>query len=78
VLQGVSAHDVWVEFDWPSINVSDVPFLFTTLAMAVHVVADRGVVNIQPGSTPERLTIGRDKRFTLVAPIGGVTLGRRG
>jgi hypothetical protein len=77
-LHGVSAHDVWVQFDWPSINVSDVPFLFTTLAMAVHVVADRGVVNVQPGSTPERLTMGRDKRFTLVAPIGGVTLGRQG
>jgi hypothetical protein len=38
-------------------------------------VADGGAVNIQPGSTPERLTIGGGKRFTLIAPIGGVTIG---
>jgi hypothetical protein len=73
----VSARDVWVEFDWPKINLGDVPFLFTTLSTAVHVVADGGVINVQPGSTAERFTIRGDKRFTIVAPIGGVALGRR-
>lgn len=75
LLEGVSDRDVWVQFDWPKINQGDVPYLFSLLATAVHVVADGGVINIQPGSTPERLTIGSNKRFTLVAPIGGVTIG---
>lgn len=77
VLEGVSDRDVWVQFDWPEINQGDVPYLFTSLAKAIETVADGGVVNIQPGSTTERLTIGSDKRFTLVAPIGGVTLGKQ-
>jgi hypothetical protein len=77
LLGGVSDQDVWVEFDWPKINQNDVPFLFTTLAGAIQAVANEGVVNIQPGSTTERLTIGGDKRFTLVAPIGGVSIGTR-
>jgi hypothetical protein len=75
VLVGVSNRDVWVEFDWP--NEGDVPYLFRHLAAALNAVADGGVVNIQPGSTQERLTIGGGKRFTLVAPIGGVTIGAR-
>ena len=70
IREGVSARDVWVEFDWPHINQGQVPFLFTSLAMAVDAVADGGVINIQPGSTTERPTFGRDKSFTLVAPIG--------
>jgi len=75
VLVGVSSRDVWVEFDWP--NEGGVPFLFRQLATAMNAVADGGVVNIQAGSTKERLTIGDGKRFTLVAPIGGVTIGER-
>ena len=75
LLDGASNRDVWVEFDWPAINQGDVPFLFSDLKTALHVVADGGVVNIQPGSTAERLAIGLNKRFTLVAPIGGVTIG---
>ncbi|HEY0174215.1 MAG TPA: hypothetical protein VGB98_24580 [Pyrinomonadaceae bacterium] len=77
VLDGVSNRDVWVQFDWPKINHGDVPFLFTNLAAAIQVVADGGVVNIEPGTTPERLTIGGNKRFTLVAPIGDVTIGAK-
>ena len=50
---------------------------FNSIAVAVDVVADGGVVNIQPGSTAVRSTIGGNKRFTLVAPIGGVTIGIR-
>jgi len=73
LLDGVSNRDVWVEFDWP--NDGGVPFLFRHLDMALRAVADGGAVNIQPGSTPERLTIGGGKRFTLIAPIGGVTIG---
>lgn len=75
LLEGAFNRDVWIEFDWP--NVGDEPFLFNGLEMAMRAVADGGVINIQPGTTSERLTIGVGKRFTLNAPIGGVTLGRR-
>jgi hypothetical protein len=75
LLEGVSHREVWVQFDFPKINSGDVPFLFDNLAGAIHVVADGGVVNIEPGTTPERISIGGGKSFTLVAPIGGVTIG---
>ena len=58
-------------------NEGGVPFLFRQLATAMNAVADGGVVNIQAGSTKERLTIGEGKRFSLVAPTGGVTIGER-
>jgi len=75
LLEGVSDREVWVEFDWPEINENFVPFLYSSLGRGIDAVADGGVVNIQPGTTPERLTIGGNKRFTLLAPIGGVTIG---
>ena len=71
----VSNHDVWVQFDWQDTTFNHVPYLFDSIAGAVAAVADGGVVNIQPGSTNERLTIGSHKRFSLVAPIGGVKIG---
>lgn len=75
LLDGVSDREVWVQFDFPKINSGDVPFLFDNLAGAIDVVADGGVVNIEPGTSPERISIGGGKSFTLVAPIGGVTIG---
>lgn len=74
---GVSDHDVWVQFDWPTINQGDVPFVFARLAPALHAVADGGVVYIEPGVSDERLAIGGGKRFTIAAPLGGVTIGVR-
>jgi hypothetical protein len=76
LLEGLSNRDVWVQFDWPPINRGDAPWLFDRLADALAVVADGGTVNIEPGTTPERLEIGAGgKRLTLVAPIGGVRIG---
>ena len=46
VLEGVSDRDVWVQFDWPKINQGDVRYLFSSLATAIHVVADGGVVDV--------------------------------
>ena len=67
--------DIRVQFDFPKIKSGDVPFLLDNLAGAIDVVGDGGVVNIEPGTTPERISIGGGKSFTLVAPIGGVTIG---
>jgi hypothetical protein len=75
LLDGVSDRNVWVQFDWfPAIS-NQVPYLFPNIGLAMDAVADGGVINIEPGKTPERLTIGRGKRFKLVAPIGGVKIG---
>ena len=38
--------------------------------------ADAGVIRIAPGSTRGPLTLAGSKRFRLVAPIGGVSIGR--
>jgi hypothetical protein len=38
-------------------------------------VADGGIVNIEPGATAERGPLSSRRRCTLVAPIGGVTIG---
>jgi hypothetical protein len=70
----VSDRDVWVQFDWFDTTLNHVPYLFHSITQAMDVVAEGGVIHIEPGSTPERLTIGSGKRFTLVAPIGGVTI----
>ena len=75
LLDGVSDRDVWVQFDWFDSPLNHVPYVFPSVALAMDAVADGGVINIEPGMTPERLTIGRGKRFKLVAPIGGVTIG---
>jgi hypothetical protein len=75
LLEGVSNREMWVQFDFPKINRGDIPYLVDTLAVAIHAVAEGGVINLQPGTTPERLAIGGGKNFALVAPIGGVTIG---
>ncbi len=73
----ISNRDVWVQFDWLDSVFTHPPFLFNRLSEAIQAVADQGRVHIEPGATRERGMIGRGKRCTLVAPIGGVTLGVR-
>jgi hypothetical protein len=76
----ISDRDVWVQFDSSGIDVPGhaVLYMFNTIAAAVDVVADGGVVHIEPGTTRERGAIGKGKRCTLVAPIGGVIIGALG
>ena len=66
-------HEVWVDFDWTGLMEGDFYRPFNTLAGALAAVADGGVIRIMPGSTRETPVI--KKRVTLVAPIGGVTIG---
>ena len=71
-----SNHEVWVDFAWDGPGEGDFFHPFNTLAAATAAVADGGVVKIMPGSTPERLSLARNKRFRLDAPIGGVSIWR--
>jgi hypothetical protein len=70
--------EVWLDFDWPGPNAGDVCQPFSTLAAASAAVAPGGVVRMVPGAGGERGAIGKAKAITLLAPIGGVTIGRRG
>ncbi|WP_154671475.1 hypothetical protein [Paraburkholderia mimosarum] len=69
-------NEVWVDPD------SNGPFFegdffhpFRTIADAVNVVADGGVVKIVPGRTGDRRISHGGKRVRLVAPIGNVNIG---
>jgi hypothetical protein len=73
----VRADDVWVQFGFPESTPEHIRRPFDSLAKAVDAVADGGVVRIVPGMTFERFAIGNRKRFTVTAPIGGVTIGAR-
>ncbi|GAC1653976.1 MAG: hypothetical protein NVS4B3_17520 [Gemmatimonadaceae bacterium] len=79
VAENVVADDVWVEFDLPNSNKTNapVPPPVNTLAEAIRTVGDNRVIRIVPGTTRERSPIGGGRRFTLSAPIGGVTIGAR-
>jgi len=66
---------VWVQFDWLDSVFTHPLYLFNRLSDAIETVSDRGTVHIEPGTTRERGTIGKGKRCTLVAPIGGVSIG---
>ena len=79
VAENVRKDDVWVEFDFPDSNKNNAPgkLPLKSLADAVGAVSDGGVIRIVPGRTGERSTLGGNKRFTLSAPIGQVTIGAR-
>ncbi|MDB5448791.1 MAG: hypothetical protein JWQ97_4108 [Phenylobacterium sp.] len=77
-------NEVWVDFAWsqtdsftgaPVPSEGDFFRPFTSLAAAVHAVAEGGTIKITPGSTHERSALRGTKRFRLVAPIGGVHIG---
>jgi hypothetical protein len=70
-------HEVWVDFSWEGPSEGDFFRPFNTISAAITAVVDGGVIKIVPGSTSERPFIQNNKRFKLVAPIGGVTIGAR-
>jgi hypothetical protein len=72
-----SNHEVWLDFEWSGPNDGDVCHPFSTIADAETAAAPGGAVRIIPGSSRDRPTIGRTKRFRIVAPIGGVIIGAR-
>jgi hypothetical protein len=75
VEQAGGNNEVWADFDWAGTEHGDVCQPFGSLAAALANVADGGLIKIVPSTTHERLTIGAGKAVSLVAPIGGVTIG---
>lgn len=75
VTLGARPRDVWVDFGWGSSSDGTQARPFRQLAPAIAEVTNDGRVNLAPGHTITRQTIGGGKRFTLVAPHGGVRLG---
>jgi hypothetical protein len=73
----VGKDDVWVQFDFPDSSAGNIRGPFNSLAKAAYAVTDRGIIRIVPGVTSDRSTLGKDKRFTLAAPIGGVVIGAK-
>jgi hypothetical protein len=68
--------EVWVDFAYSGPpSEGDVCRPFKTIAAAVGAVENGGTIRIVPGSTLERGIIGGGKRFRIVAPSGGVTIG---
>jgi hypothetical protein len=70
-----SNSEVWVDFAYSGPSEGDVCRPFNTIAAAVGAVKDGGTIRLVPGASRERGFIGGGKRFTLVAPRGGVTIG---
>lgn len=68
--------EVWTDFDWHDSQEGDACRPFSTLAAAAAAVRDGGTIRMIPSHSAERTPIGNGKRFKLVAPIGGVTIGR--
>jgi len=68
-------NEVWVNFDWKGDQEGDFFHPFNTLAGAVAVVAEGGVIKVRPGITSERPDLQKGKRYTIKAPAGGVTFG---
>jgi hypothetical protein len=74
---GGKNHEVWADFDWVHESEGDFYRPFKTLSAAVAAVATGGVVRITPGAIKEKEPIRITKRMKLVAPLGGVTIGKR-
>ena len=68
-------NEVWVDFEYAGPSEGDVCRPFASINAAADVVADNGVLRIIPGASMTRGVIGDSRRFTLMAPAGGVTLG---
>jgi hypothetical protein len=68
-------NEIWVDFDWSGAEVGDVCLPFRSLAAAASAVAPGGTIRMIPSSTSARSPIGLGKRFTLMAPAGGVKIG---
>lgn len=67
--------EVWVDFAYSGTSEGDVCRPFITIGQAAAAVANGGTIRVVPGATRQRGIIGGGKRFTLVAPCGGVRIG---
>jgi hypothetical protein len=76
VEQAGSNQEVWVDFNWQGPMEGDFFRPFNSIARALTVVADGGVIKIMPGMSREGHLLGT-KKVKIVAPIGGVTFGRQ-
>ena len=72
-----SNSEVWVDFDWTGAHHGDVYQPMDSVAAAMSLVAGGGRVNILPGQTGARTSLGTGARMTLSAPLGNVKIGVR-
>jgi len=70
-----SNEEVWLDFEWPGPTEGDVCHPFNKLAAASAAVASHGTIRVIPSVSHERGPIGLGKRFKLIAPIAGVSIG---
>ena len=70
-----AGEEVWADFDWTGPSEGDVCRPYATVVAASSAVAPRGTIRMIPSISHERGPIGLNKRFTMLAPIGGVTIG---
>ena len=70
-----SREEIWADFDWAGPREGDVCRPYATVAGAQAAVAGGGTVRMIPSVSAERVPMGIGKKFRMVAPIGGVTIG---
>lgn len=70
-----SGEEVWVDFDSLRPEAGDAFHPFHSVAGAEKAVAPGGTVRVVPGFSPARTTIGHQRRYRIVAPIGDVIMG---
>jgi hypothetical protein len=76
VEEGGRNHEVWVDFGWVHQSEGDFYRPYKTLSAAAAGVAAGGVVKIVPGASHESEPVRLTKPMKLVAPLGGVRIGR--
>jgi hypothetical protein len=72
----VRQKDIWVQFDFPDSAAGNIAGPFNRLSNAIGSIRDGDTIRIVPGESSERTPIGSGKRFTLYAPLGGVSIGK--
>jgi hypothetical protein len=70
-----AGEEVWADFDWTGPCEGDVCRPYSKVADASAAVAPGGTIRMIPGVSHERAPIGVNKRFIMLAPIGGVKIG---
>jgi hypothetical protein len=75
VVSAGAGEEVWADFDWKGPAEGDVCRPYGTVSSASAAVASHGTIRMIPSVSHERTPIGLNKRFTMFAPIGGVTIG---
>jgi hypothetical protein len=70
-----SNEEVWADLDWTGPSEGDAARPYASVAAASNAVASHGTIRLIPSSSSERSPLGVGKRFRMVAPLGGVTIG---